>query len=93
MKCLTMMKKIRNIHDLIAAQQALELEKLQLEKSLQQDWKKIRSELSGNGSSFFDELKKQYTTGLVAQGISFGAGLLARKFGGKIGSKLFNWFR
>lgn len=87
------MKKIRNITDLQQAQQSIELRRLQLEKELRHDWNDTKEYLAGGGNSFFDTLKKQYTSKLVLQGLSFGAGLLTRKFGGKIGGKILGWFK
>jgi hypothetical protein len=84
------MKKIHNIHDLKQEQKAIEQRSLQLEKELYRDWNDIKQYFSAGDHSFFGLLKKQYASGLVAQGLSFGAGILTRKIGGKIGSKLFS---
>lgn len=87
------MKKIHNIHDLQQERKLIEQRKLQLEKELQRDWNDMKRYLSVQGNSFFGEVKNKYAARLVSQGISFGAGLIARKFGGKIGSKIYSWFK
>lgn len=92
MKC-SEMKKIHNILDLRREQKTVEQRRLQLEKELHHDWNDIKQHFSPGGDSFFALLKKQYAAAMVTQGLSFGAGILAKKIGGKIGGKLFSWLK
>lgn len=87
------MKKIHNVQDLRREQRAVEQRRLQLEKELQRDWNDMKHDLSSESNSFFGSIKNRYTTGLLTQGLSFGAGLIAKKFGGKIGGKIYSWFK
>lgn len=87
------MKKIHNIHDLRQEQRFVEQRRLQLEKELSRDWNDIKENLSTAGDSFLGQVKYRYATKLLGQGLSFGAGLVARKFGGKIGGRLFSWLK
>lgn len=87
------MRKIHTIHDLRQEQKAVELKRLQLEKELHRDWNDVKQLFSSGNNSFFGLLKKEYAGNLLAQGLSFGAGLLTKKIGGKIGSKLFSWLK
>jgi hypothetical protein len=87
------MKKIHNIHDLRQEQEILEQRKLQLEKELHRDWNDVKRDLSGQGNSFPVSLKHKYPPGLLYKALSLGTGLLASKFGGKIGGKIYSWFK
>jgi hypothetical protein len=87
------MRKINNISDLRAAQKALKHQQHQLEKELLRDWNDAKQYLTPGNDSFFSFLKKQYTANIAAQGISFAAGVVARKFGGKIGERVYSWFK
>jgi predicted alpha/beta-fold hydrolase len=85
------MKKITNMHGLRQEQKAVEQRGRQLEKELHRDWYDIKKVFITGDHSFFSQLKKQYVHNMVAQGLSFGAGMLTKKIGGKIGSMLFSW--
>jgi hypothetical protein len=74
-------------------QKALEQRRLQLEKELHRDMNDIKAMLVHGDNSFFGILKKQYAGKLLAQGLSFGAGILTKKVGGEIGSKIFSWLK
>jgi hypothetical protein len=87
------MRKIHNIHDLRQAQKAVEQRRQQLEKELQRDWNDIKDQFSAGSNSFLSYFRKEYTGNLLTQGLSFGAGLLTRKLGSKIGGKLFSWLK
>ncbi len=92
MKC-SAMRRIHNIHDLRQAQQAVELRKQQLEKELQRDWNDIKDQFLEGSNSFISFFKREYAGNLLTKGLSFGAGLLTRKLGSKIGGKLFSWLK
>ncbi|HEX6913626.1 MAG TPA: hypothetical protein VF145_00205 [Chitinophagaceae bacterium] len=87
------MKRIHNIDDLRREQKMIEQRRLQLEKELRRDWNDLKQGITGGGSSFLGVMKNRYAAGLVTQGLSFGAGLLARKFGGKIGGRIYSWLK
>lgn len=87
------MKKIRNIYDLRQEQEMLDQRKLQLEKELRRDWNDVKSDLSGQRNSFPVSLKHKFPPGLLFKALSLGTGLLASKFGGKIGGKIYSWFK
>jgi hypothetical protein len=87
------MRKIHTIHDLRREQKAVDQQRLQLEKELHRDWNDVKQSFSPGSNSFFDLYRKQFASKLIVQGLSFGAGILTRKFGGKIGSKLFSWLK
>jgi hypothetical protein len=80
------------MHRLRQEQKAVEQRRLQLEKELRRDWYDIKQAFGGD-HSFFSQLKKQYLGNILAQGLSFGAGMLTKKIGGKIGGKLFSWLK
>lgn len=87
------MRKIHNIHDLRQAQKAVELRRQQLEKELQRDWNDIKDQFLEGSNSFLSFFRKEYTGNLLMQGLSFGAGLITRKIGSKIGGKFFGWLK
>jgi hypothetical protein len=87
------MRKIHTIHDLRQEQKAVEEKRSQLEKELHRDWNDVKQIFVSGDNSFFSQFKKQYANHLLAQGLSFGAGMLTKKFGGKIGSNLFSWLK
>lgn len=87
------MRKIHNLEDLWLEKQLLEQRKLQLEKELQHDWNDAKHLISDAGNSFFGEIKKNYAAKIISKSLSIGAGVLATKFGGKIGGKIFSWFK
>lgn len=87
------MRKIHNIHDLRQAQKAVELRRQQLEKELQRDWNDIKDQFAAGSNSFLHLFRKEFTGNLLTQGLSFGAGILTRKLGSKIGGKLFSWLK
>lgn len=87
------MKKIHNISDLRHEKKIVEQRILQLEKELQHDWNDVKQDLSIQSNSFFGNLKNRYMAKLAMQGISFAAGMLARKFGGKIGNRIYSWLK
>ncbi len=87
------MRKIHNIHDLQLEQKFLHHRKLQLEKELQHDWNDVKHLFTDAGNSFFGDVKRKYASNILSKGLSIGAGILATKFGGKIGSKVFSWLK
>lgn len=86
------MRKIRNIADLKQEQRLVERQRIALERELQHDWADIRLSVTDAGSSLFAEAKHQYVSKLLNKGLAFGAGIVARKFGGKIGKVISSWF-
>lgn len=87
------MKRIRNIDDLRQEQRFVEQRRLQLEKELRRDWIGIKEMIYDAGNAFLGDVKHRAAGQLLSRGLSFGAGLLARKFGGKIGGKIFSWLK
>lgn len=87
------MKKIHNIDDLQREKRLIDQRRLQLEKELHRDWNDLKDVVSNQGSSFFGILHKPYALGLLSKGLSFGAGMVAKNFGGKIGRKIDSWFK
>lgn len=87
------MRKIHNLDDLRLEKQFLEQRRLQLEKELQHDWNDVKHLLTDAGNSFFGEVKKNYASKIISKSLTVGSGLLATKFGGKIGGKIFSWFK
>jgi hypothetical protein len=84
------MKKISNISRLRQEQKAVEQRRRQLERELHRDWNDIKESFITGDRSFLALLKKQYINNLLVQGVSFAAGMLTKKIGGKIGGKLFS---
>ena len=87
------MRSIHNINDLRKEQQHIEQRRLELEKELQRDWSDIKDQLGAESSALIKGAGSRFAAKWAIQGIFFGAGMLARKFGGKIGSKIYSWFK
>lgn len=87
------MKKIRNIQDLEYEKLKLRVKQLELEKQMDQSWKRISSKLTSNdlsGQKHSTQSDNNFKTGntLLSGALNYGASFLSHKLGMLAGKKV-----